>query len=53
MRRGQPSAADMQLDHLAIAVWVGYLSLWSERPQAGATRPVRAAGSKALTRTQK
>jgi len=28
---------------ILIAVGVGYLSLWSERPQTGATRPVRAA----------
>jgi len=28
---------------ILIAVGVGYVSLWSERPQAGATRPVRAA----------
>src|SRR5215468_7729613 len=28
---------------ILIAVALGYLSLWSERPQAGATRPVRAA----------
>ena len=26
-----------------IAAGLGYLSLWSERPQAGATRPIRAA----------
>jgi len=25
-----------------LAVGLGYLALWSERPQAGATRPVRA-----------
>ena len=28
---------------ILLAVGFGYLSLWSERPQAGATRPVRAA----------
>ena len=28
---------------ILLAVGLGYLSLWSERPQAGATRPVRAA----------
>jgi nitric oxide reductase subunit B len=28
---------------ILIAVGLGYLSLWSERPEAGATRPVRAA----------
>jgi len=28
---------------ILVAVGLGYLSLWSERPQAGATRPVRAA----------
>jgi hypothetical protein len=28
---------------ILIAVGVGYLSLWSERPQARAPRPVRAA----------
>ena len=28
---------------ILIAVRVGYMSLWSDRPQAGATRPVSAA----------
>ena len=28
---------------ILLAVGLSYLSLWSERPQAGATRPVRAA----------
>jgi len=28
---------------ILIAVGLGYLSLWSERPEAAATRPVRAA----------
>ena len=27
---------------IVLAVGLGYLSLWSERPQAGATRPARA-----------
>ena len=28
---------------ILLAVGLGYWNLWSERPQAGATRPVRAA----------
>jgi len=28
---------------ILLAIGLGYLSLWSERPQAGATQPVRAA----------
>ena len=28
---------------ILLAVGLGYFSLWSERPQAGAARPVRAA----------